>query len=238
MRPLFVLTRVECALFLREPAAVFFTIAMPLALLTFNGSTGNRQYIDAIIAGYLVYVLTTSGIMGLAETLADYRDKGILRRMRVSPLRPWQILGSHALMNLLISVLGAVLLIAVASTFFGLSWPTSIPLVLLVSAAAACCILAIGFVLGSVLPTVRMTQAVAAALYFPSIFVSGVLLPREALPEFARQIGDVIPVTYAVNGIRAAWAHGTLDGTALLVLLGTAVIGTVIALRTFRWESR
>ncbi|MCP3804877.1 ABC transporter permease [Allokutzneria sp. A3M-2-11 16] len=246
MRPLFALTRVEVALFLREPAAVLFTLALPLLLLFLNGSNGNqpREFfggagvVDVVVAGYLVYVMTTSGVLGMAETLADYRDKGILRRMRVSPLRPWQILGSHALTNLLMSVLGAALLVVVASAFFGLSRPASIPLVLLVLAAAACCVLALGFLLGAMLPTVRMTQAVSSALYFPSIFISGALFPRESLPEFAQRLSDVLPVTYAVNAIRAAWAHGVLDGTALIVLLGTAVVGTAVALRAFRWESR
>ncbi|MFB9905374.1 ABC transporter permease [Allokutzneria oryzae] len=246
MRPLFVLTRVECALFLREPASVLFTFALPLVLLSLNGANGNRPsdllagagYIDVLMAGYLVYVMTTSGVMGMAETLADYRDKGILRRMRVSPLRPWQILGSHALMNLAVSVLGAVLLVAVAGSFFGLSRPVSIPLVLLALAATACCVLALGFLLGAMLPTVRMTQAVTSALYFPSIFISGALFPRESLPELAQRISDVLPVTYAVQAIRKAWAHGVLDGTALVVLVVTAVVAVTVALRAFRWESR
>jgi ABC-2 type transport system permease protein len=238
MRPLFVLTRVEFALFLREPAAVLFTLALPLLLLTINGANGAQPFVDAMVAGYLVYVMTTSGVMGMAETLADYRDKGVLRRMRVSPLRPWQILGSHALMNLFVSALGAVMLVVVGTAFFGVSRPASIPLVVLVLAATACCVLALGFLLGAVLPTVRMTQAVTSALYFPSIFVSGALFPREILPEVARHVSDVLPVTYAVKALRQAWVDGTLNGVALTVVLGTAVVGTAVALRAFRWESR
>ena len=77
-----------------------FTLALPLVLLVLNASDGNTPNprfggagtVDVLMAGYLVYVMATSAIMGLGETLADYRDRGILRRMRVTPLRPWQIL--------------------------------------------------------------------------------------------------------------------------------------------------
>ena len=90
------LTRVETLLLLREPAAVLFTLALPLVLLALNGSGGNEPnpyfggagVTDVLMAGYLVYVMATSAIMGLGETLADYRDRGILRRLRVTPIDP------------------------------------------------------------------------------------------------------------------------------------------------------
>ena len=44
-----------------------------------------------MVAGLLVYVMATSAIMAMAETLADCRDRGILRRMRITPLKAWQI---------------------------------------------------------------------------------------------------------------------------------------------------
>ena len=117
------LTRVETLLLLREPAAVLFTLALPLVLLVLNGSDGNAPNprfggagtIDVLMAGYLVYVMATSAIMGLGETLADYRDRGILRRLRITPLRPWQILSSHALTHLAMSVVGVVLLVTVGA---------------------------------------------------------------------------------------------------------------------------
>ena len=113
------LTRVETLLLLREPAAVLFTLALPLVLLVLNGSGGNEPnprfggagITDVLMAGYLVYVMATSAIMGLGETLADYRDRGILRRLRVTPLRPWQILTSHALTHLAMSAMGVILLV-------------------------------------------------------------------------------------------------------------------------------
>lgn len=245
MRPLAVLTRVETALLLREPAAVLFTLALPLVLLALNGADGNAPrpefggagLVDVLVPGYLVYVMATSAIMGLAETLADQRDRGILRRLRISPLRPWQILGAHALTHLAMSAVGAVVLVAVGVAAFGLRLPAAWLPTLLALLLAAVSTVATGFLLGAVLPTVRTTQAVAAGLYFPAIFVSGALFPREALPELAQRIGDVLPMTYAVRALRAAWADGVVDGVALGILAAVTIVATAVAVRTFRWES-
>jgi ABC-2 type transport system permease protein len=240
------LTRVETLLLLREPAAVLFTLALPLVLLALNGSGGNEPNphfggagtTDVLMAGYLVYVMATSAIMGLGETLADYRDRGILRRLRVTPLRPWQILTSHALTHLAMTVLGVVLLVVVGAVGFGLNLPASIGAVVLALLAAAASMISVGFVLGALLPSVRTTQAVAAAIYFPAIFVSGALFPREVLPAFAQQIGNVLPMTYAVRAIREAWTFGTVDWAGLGILAGTTAVGVLIAVRMFRWEAR
>jgi ABC-2 type transport system permease protein len=239
------LTRVETLLLLREPAAVLFTLALPLVLLTLNGSGGNEPnplfggagITDVLMAGYLVYVMATSAIMGLGETLADYRDRGILRRLRITPLRPWQILTSHALTHLAMTAVGVALLVVVGAVFFGLHLPASIGATMGAVLASALSMISVGFVLGALLPSVRTTQAVAAAIYFPAIFVSGALFPREVLPTFAQQIGNFLPMTYAVRAIREAWTFGTVDWAGLGILAGTTAVGVLVAVRMFRWES-
>ena len=244
--PLLTLTRVESSLLLREPAAVLFTLALPLLLLSLNGSQGNAPdpelggagLVDVLVPGYLVYVMATSSIMSLAETLADYRDRGVLRRMRVSPLRPWEVLGSHALTHLAMSLLGSALVVGVGLAGFELRLPADPLVVVLAVLTSALAVVSIGFLLGAVLPTVRTTQAVAAALYFPSIFISGALFPREALPDLAQRLSEVLPLTYAVAAIREAWSAGTLDVGAVAVLLLTAVLATTAGVRWFRWDSR
>lgn len=246
LKTLRTLTRVEVSLLLREPAAVLFTLALPLVLLALNGSGGNEPNprlggaptIDVLMAGYLVYVMATSAIMGLAETVADYRDKGILRRLRVTPLRPWQILGSHALTHAAMSALGTVLLITVGYVAFGVNLPASWAAAALALLLSLTSMLAVGFLLAAVMPSVRTTQAVAAAVYFPAIFVSGALFPREVLPEFAQRLGNVLPMSYAVRAIREAWTGGMVDWVSLAILAGTTLVLTAIAVRMFRWEPR
>jgi ABC-2 type transport system permease protein len=246
VRALAVLTRVEASLLLREPAAALFTLGLPLILLALNGGQGNapqerlggQGIVDALVPGLLVYVLATLAVMNLPETLADYRDRGILRRYRVTPLRPWQLLGSHACVQLALGTTGAALLVAVATVGFDLSAAASWPALVVAYAASAVCLLSLGFLLGAVLPTVRTTQAVAAGLYFPAIFLSGAVWPTEALPDLAQDLARALPLTYAVDALREAWSAGTVDLVAVGVLAVTAVAASALALRLFRWEPR
>lgn len=246
MRALLTLTRVEAALVLREPAAVLFTLGLPLVLLALNSGQGNAPdelfggagLLDVLVPGLLVYVLATLALMMLPETLADYRDRGILRRYRITPLRAWQIVGSHALTSAALALVGMFLLACVAVLVFDVSPPASVPALAVAVLFSTACLLALGFMLGAVLPTVRTTQAVAAGLYFPAIFLSGAVWPQEALPDLARTLSSVLPITYAVDAVRQAWSGGGLDLRAVAVLIVTAGGATAVALRTFRWESR
>lgn len=246
MKPALVLGRVELALLLREPAAVFFTLALPLLLLALNGAQGNAPVaelgglgaVDVFVPGYLVYVMATTALMNLPEGLADERARGFLRRLRVSPLRPWQVLGAHAVTHLAMIVAGVVALLTLAATAYGMSAPAAWGPVLLALVLSVTASLALGFLLAAVAPTVRTAQAVASAVYFPAIFLSGAVFPRVGLPEVAQRIGDWIPLTYAVRSIIAAWTGGTVDGPAVAVLAAVTAVAAGAAVRAFRWEAR
>lgn len=247
MRPWLTMTRVEVSLLLREPAALFFTLALPLFLLALMGSgagnapqaaLGGVGLVDVLTPGLLLLVMCTSGLMALPETLASYRERGFLRRLRVCPLRPWQILGAHAATHLFVALIGLVLLTGVGRAAFGLSAPASWGVAAAAISASVMMIIGVGFLLAAVAPTVRTTQALAAAIYFPAIFVSGVVMPSEALPDLARRVGEALPFTYGVRAIREAWTIGTVDWTAFGVLAITVVVAVVVGLRTFRWETR
>lgn len=246
MQTFLTLTRVEISLLLREPAALFFTLVLPLLLLALNGSGGDvpqaafggDSVVDVMLPGMLLLVMCTSALMALPETLANYRERGFLRRLRISPLRPWQILGSHAATHLVVACAGLVLLVAVGAAAFGLGAPAAIGPMLTAVVLSALAVMGVGFVLAAFLPSVRTTQAVAAAIYFPAIFVSGVVIPTEALPMFAQRVGQVLPFTYAVRAIRHAWSDGTTDWAALAVLAATALAAVVVGVRMFRWEAQ
>lgn len=247
MRTFAAMTKVEIGLVLREPAALFFILALPLLLLTLNGAGGGNEpqemfggvgLVDVLVPGLLLLIMCTSGLMHLPETLAGYRERGFLRRLRVSPLRPWQILGAHAATHLAIALIGLVMLVGVGTYAFDLTAPVAWATTAAAITASALMVVAVGFVLASVAPTARTAQAVGAALYFPAIFVSGVVFPAEALPDLAQRIAQALPFTYAVRAIREAWTAGAVDAPAFGVLVVTVLMAVAVGLRAFRWETR
>ncbi len=243
MKPLSTMARTELTLLLREPAALFFVLALPLLLLGLNSGgvvlpgTGGLRVADIMLPSLVVMVMLTTGLMALPEALASQREKGILRRLRVSPFRAWQVAGGHIGAHAGVSVVGLVLLVGVGVGALGVQGPQAVGPVVVAVAAAMAGVLGLGFMIGALAPTTRTAQAVAALLYFPSLFASGAAYPREALPEFARRVGDVLPLTPAVRVVREAWTYGTVDWAAVGILIALAGVCAAVAATRFRWAA-
>lgn len=245
MKALYKMTQVEAKLFMREPAGVFFTLAFPvMILLLFAGIFGNEpvpgmpgvRSVDVQAPGYATMVIGTVALIGLPVTLASYRQQGILRRMRATPLHPWTILVAQVIVNLVMTILGIALLLAVARFIYGMSLPDAPVSVTLAFIFASLSFFALGFVLAGVLRTVRTAQIVGQVIYFPMLFLSGAILPREMFPDLIKRISDFLPLTYVVNLVQELWLKGTWNLTALAVLSGLLIVAALVSTRTFRWE--
>lgn len=237
-------TAVELRLYLREPAWVFFTLAFPLLLLLLNGEGGNRPVADfggegkmnVLVPGLLALVMATMSVMGLPEGLARYREWGVLRRLRATPVRPHVVLGAQIAVASAVTVAGAALLVVVGLAAFDLDLPRAPGAVAAAFSLGTLAFVALGFLLASLPLPARSTQALASMVFFPMIFLSGATWPRDQLPDVARTIGDALPLTYAVEALGDAWTAGTWDVAALGILAAIAALSVVAATRLFRWE--
>jgi ABC-2 type transport system permease protein len=238
------LTVIELKLFAREPAAVFFTLAFPLLLLWLNSRNGNAPTprlggvgaIDALVPGYLAMTLATVGLTVLPTVLATYRERGILRRMAMTPVSPAMVLGAQLLVQMLAATAGAAVLIGVAGMAFDLHMPASPGGAVATYMVGGLAIFAVGFLLASVLPNARAANTAGFVVYFPMIFLSGAAVPREMVPDGMRRIAEVLPLTRVVDGLRDSWAGAGTPALALAVLGAIIVIAAVLAARVFRWE--
>jgi len=246
MRALWKLTWMEIKLFLREPVGLFFTLAFPLLLLFLFGAIfgnepvaelGGRGTIDVSVPGYVAMVIGTLGLIGLPIGLASYRQQGVLRRYRATPLHPSIVLAAQVIFGLAIAFAGAVLLIVAAHLAYAVPWPgapLSLAGALVLSSLS---FFSAGFILGGVLPTARTAQAVGMAIFFPMLFLSGASgMPRELLPDTLRRISDLLPLSYVVTLIADLWYGQGWNGLALVVLSGMLIVGAVVSVLTFRWE--
>jgi ABC-2 type transport system permease protein len=238
-------TAVELRLFLREPAATFFTLVLPVLLLLLNGSTntnapsaelGGAGAIDVLVPGFMALVIATLGLTNVPGTLATYRERGILRRLQATPVRPSTVLGAQLAVQGLVATVGLVLLVAIGMVGFDLNTPASVLGVLVAYVLGVLGFAGFGFVMAAVMPTARASQAASFALYLPMIFLSGATWPREMLPEWADTIANVLPLTYVVEAIRQPWHEGTMHLGALGLLAAMTVAGLVVSSRLFRWS--
>ena len=238
------MTWVELKLFFRDPAAAFFTLALPVLLLVLNGAGGNEPSpelggagaIDVLVPGYIALVIATLGLMQLPDVLAAYRERGVLRRLEATPVRPGTVLVAQLLVQGLVATLGLTVLVGLGMALFDLRAPQAPLTVLAAYVVAVLGFCAFGFVLAAVVPTARAATAIASALYFPMIFLSGATWPREALPDWGVRIGGALPLTYVVEAVKRPWISGEADLLAMGLLGAMIVAGTVLASKLFRWS--
>ena len=247
MRGFWQLTLMEAQLFLREPMAAFFTLAFPLMMLFLFGSIyGNKPTpffggygsVDVSVPGYTAMIIATSGLLSLAIAMASYREQGILRRPKATPLRPQAILGAQVTVTFLMTALGMGLLVIAGKVVYGLRFAGN-PLSVLAAFVLSCMsFFALGFVLAGLLPTARTAQIVVMVFFYPMIFLSGATLPREILPESIRKFAQVLPLTHVVTLLRGIWT-GEPWGKHVVevgILSALLVAGISISAKTFRWE--
>lgn len=245
MKALTKTTWVELKLKLREPVGTFFTLVFPVLLLFLFGSIygnepspflGNRGNVDSSVPGYIAMIIGTTGMIGLPIALSVYRENGILRRFRATPLTPITILSAQVLVNLAIALVGMAFLIIAGLFIYDLTLPEAPFSTLLAVIVSGLSFLSVGFVLASLMPTATAAQAVGMALYFPMLFLSGAGLPRQLLPQSLVDFSQFLPLTHVVTLLQDLWFGNGWNVTALLVLAGITVVATAVSIRTFRWE--
>lgn len=247
MNGLWKLTWIEMKLFMREPAAAFFTLVFPLMVLLIFGSIygneptpffGGYGSVDVSVPAYAGMIIGSSGLIGLTIIMSMYRERGILRRLNATPVRPQIVLGANVIVGFLMTALGMSLLIVVGKLIFGLRFAGNLLSVFAGFTLSSLSFFALGFVLAGLIPTARTAQVVGMVLFYPMLFLSGAAVPLEVLPEKVRQYTSFLPLTQVVKLLRGLWIgeswsqHWTEAG----VLAAMLVIGVVVSAKTFRWE--
>jgi ABC-2 type transport system permease protein len=243
-RPLPTLIKLELLLFLRNPSAAFFTLVFPLIILFVFGSVfGNsagpgRQYgfMDLSVPGYLAMIVGSTGLMGIPGWIASYREQGVFRRLRLTPIGPGRLLLAQGVVGLVTALTGAILLFSAGTLVFHLSIPKQ-PLAVVAAFLLGCgAMFSLGAMLAAVTRTTRTAQAIGMALYFPMLFLSGAAFPRALMPAGVRRVSEALPLTHVTELMSRLWLQGVWRPASIYVLLGLLVLAGAVARRSFRWE--
>ena len=177
-------------------------------------------------------------MLSLVTIISIYREGGILKRLRATPLRPQTILTAHVAVKLILTAATLGLLVLAGKRYYpaGVHAPLfSFTIALLITTWS---IMSIGFLIASVVPTARFAQPIGAFILYPMIGISGLLVPVASLPPLLRNAARVVPLTYAVSLLEGIWkgdrwsAH-LGDVAALAVVF---VVCTALSTKLFRWE--
>lgn len=247
MKSLWKMTWMEAKLFLREPMSAFFTLVFPLLYLFMFGiisgnvptpQFGGQRMIDASIPGLTAAVICITGLMSTNMALSTYREKGILRRLRTTPISPLVVLVAQVIVVFTMTALGMLLLITAGVLVYHVRFEGNAFSLLGGFILSSLSFFGLGFILAGTMPTVRSSWVVGMVLLYPMMFLSGAFFTIEILPAAVKKVSAFMPLTYVVNLLRGLW-FGENWGqhvTDVIVLVAMLVVGVLISVRLFRWE--
>ena len=243
-RPLLVLAKAEARLFLRDPLTTLLGVLLPAAVLAGLGAVpalresseifGGQRFIDFFAPSLLAVSIAVLGVQNLPTGLATYREKGILRRLSATPVRPSAVLVVQLLLNLVTVALGTVLMVVVAVAVFDVPAPRHPLGFALAFVCGTAAVFAIGLLIAAVAPRARVAAGIGTVVFMVTQFFAGVYLPRFLLPDMIVRIGDFVPP--GIGAFQGAWTGGGADPVQLAVMALIAIMATGLAARFFRWE--
>src|SRR5271165_432740 len=248
MRGLWKLIWIEIKIFLREPLGAFGTIVFPVLLFLVVGRVTGRRMAPSSLAdnGFLQaglpvivsLLIAINAVLSLVTIISIYREGGILKRLRATPLRPQTILTAHVIVKLLLTTATLALMVLAGKRYYptGIHVPLfSFTIALLISTLS---ILSIGFLIASIVPTARFAQPIGSFILYPMFGLCGLFYPIAALPPALHAVARVLPTTYAVSLLEGIWrGDGWYEHTGDIALLAFVFFAcTALSAKVFRWE--
>jgi ABC-2 type transport system permease protein len=238
--------KAEARLFGREPGALFWVIAFPSLLLGILGAVpsfrqsnpdlGGLRLIDVYVPVLVLVALIMAGVQTMPPVITGYRERGILRRVSLTPVRPGTLLGAQMGLNGAAAILSALLCLTIGRAALNVGLPrqsAGYVLALLLTAAAA---LALGALVSALAKTAKMAGAIGSVVFFPSLFCAGLWIPVRSMPDLMAHIVVLTPFGAAASALDQASTGQWPDWSHLGVMTAWAVVLTAGAARWFRWE--
>lgn len=234
------LIRAELTLMRRDPLVLTFVFVFPVVtMLIIGGAFGTRptsafDYANPshwYVASYLTVVIGAIGLVMVPVHLASYRERGVLRRFAVAGFPRWSFALAELTVGLVTALVASGLLLAVAAPVYGLpalhdGWRVILALVI-----GAVCFIALGVLLGSVLPSARSAQAVGLVLFFPSFLLGAGGPPPNVMGSVVRDVARPLPLTLLTTAVREPWLGIGAATTSLIALAALTVVVTAVAAR-------
>jgi ABC-2 type transport system permease protein len=245
--------RYDLLAFWRNPAAAFFTFVFPLMFLViFNLVFGNSTisvpggevdtstfYVPAILALSVISACYTNIAIGIAFS----RERGILKRVRGTPLPAISFLTGRILQAMTVSALLVVIVLVLGVLVYGVELPgKTFPAFVVTLLAGAACFCALGLAVTAVIPNADASPAVVNASILPLLFISNIFIPTEQAPSWLNDFASIFPIAHFASSLHTTFSPfetgSGFEVKSLLVLAAWCALGIVLALRFFSWEPR
>jgi len=221
---------------LRSRTGLFFSIMFPIMMLFIFGSIfGGSNYVPTMTAAFIM----TNGIIGLTSTNTEFKRRGIIRRLSITPLRKMDWVIGCILSQTLLNLLLTGIMIGIGWGAFGIRVIPD-PLMILMIFLGSVMFSGIGMALSGSIKDVEAASAIGNVISYPMMFLSGVFVPLSIMPTTLQLISRFIPLTYFSDGLKASIITKSM-GSILMnmgVVAALAVVFIIIGVLVTRWKEK
>lgn len=230
-----------------NPVGALFTVGFSLVFLIMLGAIAgssrvhylhNVKLVQYYVPGFAAYGVMSACFNTLAMVLVNRRESGLLKRLRLSPLPTWMLLGAIFVSTLLVALVQVVILLAVGRLFFGVHLPGNLAALVLVLVVGGISFSAMGAAMSTLIPNADAAGPVTSIVFFVLLFLAGMWFPLQKGSALA-QFSAYLPIR---RFIVAAFAPFEGGGTSpwqwfdLLVIAIWGVAAVIVAVWRFNWS--
>ena len=235
--------RLERRMFWRNPSAAFFNLLLPLLFLGGGGAilAGNQHQLNRLIPAIAGMSVMSTTFTALAYNIVFLRERGVLKRIRGTPLPTISYFGGVAANAVTNTALQIGIVVVAGKLIFGIGWPHEWGELIVFVLVGVVSLAALGVAFAHAIPNFESTAAYVNAVFLPVVFISFYAFDSHSAPGFLRQIAQALPLKPLIDGLSGALVTGSslgdeLDALAVIALWG--VFGVYLAVRGFSWEQR
>jgi len=233
--------RLERRMFWRNPSAAFFNFVLPLLFLVAGGAIlhGDQHQLDKLVPAIAGMSVMSTTFTALAYNIVFLRERGVLKRIRGTPLPTSSYFGGVAANAVTNTALQIAIVVLAGRVFFGIGWPAHWAALVVFVVVGVVCFAALGVAFAHVIPNFESTAAYVNAVFLPVVLVSFYVFDSTTAPAFLRTLAGALPLLPLIEGLSGAIVTGAslssnLDALAVIGLWG--VFGLYFAVRGFSWE--
>jgi ABC-2 type transport system permease protein len=235
--------RLERRMFWRNPSAAFFNFALPLLFLVAGGAilSGRQHDLNLLVPAIAGMAVMSTTFTALAYNIVFLRERGVLKRIRGTPLPGGAYFGGVAANAVTNTAIQIAIVILAGRVFFGIGWPRDWLELIVFVLAGVLCFAALGVAFAHTIPNFESTAAYVNAVFLPVVFLSFYVFDSSSAPAFLRHIAEALPLKPLIDGLHGAMVSGAGIGhnaSALVVILLWGAFGAIFAVRGFSWEQR
>jgi len=199
----------------------------------------SQRYIDFLIPGLLALTIMQISMAGSGYNIVEYRRKGILKRLFVTPIKPSHFIGGLVLSRLIITVIQVSFLLAFAVVLLGVPVEGNVIELLGLIVLGSSIFLSLGFCMGSIAKTQQAIMLLGNLITLPQMFLSGVFFSIDSMPDLLQPVARLLPLSYVVSSVREVIVNGLSLAEQIPTMVGLFVwlaISLTLDIRLFRWK--